>query len=492
MADQEEILRYRVESEDARRKIEELGEGSKRSFDDASNSVEGASKSVEHFDDTAKSAVTGILGQLNPALGSLGNLAVDVVQGITRMSGALVGVIAVGAGISGLISLMRHFSDATREAAERLREMRRERLQQVGEGLGFEEQVRGGLREAGILGGSFESAQNVSRTVRELGVGVDVATFMETARRVQPDLTGEQLRTLGGAFLLRGQQDHFTRDQDANRQLIERMLQTDPGRVAEALAIDAQERGDQARAAVPPAEAFDPIGRERASIIEQIASREGLNAADVQRVRDALARGEVTAEGLRTAFSEDISWLEISTQGRQARSRLGGREGARRRLEGFGVGREVLRILEERYGELPDDLPAAEYEEARDLAGFLGAIGPDFPEGGTRNVRDLVRLTLEAWSRLRRSDVGDVRRPPMTIDIPAESGGAAPVRGEPEQIFNPGGAPASQPATSQVIHDNRSVHYGTVYMSGRHPQELTTRSLAEVVPGGSGFRRSPS
>lgn len=406
-----------------------------------------AAKSVNQFDDSAKTAVTGILGAFNPALASLGNIAVDVVKGFSAMSGALLGTIAAGAGIAGLITLVQQFAESTRQAAERLRELRRVRLEQRGEGLSFEESVRGSLREAGVLGGSFESAQRVADLVRALGVGQDVATFIETARRVQPGLGEQQLRTIGGAFLLRGQQDRFTRDQAENRRLIERLLRTDPERVAEALAIDAQERGDAARQQVPPAEAFDRPGRSLDTVIAQIAAREGLNEQDAQRLRDLLAGDRITPDVIRRVFRDRISPGEVFLQGDLPRALSGSQFELRRsRLaQADPLTQLVLQILEAEQGELPERLTRGQRNEAVDLAVLIDAIRGEFPEGGTRDVQELIRLAAEGRRRQRRSQSGATSRAPLIIDQPEEEEPSAPAGPQADQAVDPEALEAGEP-----------------------------------------------
>jgi len=82
----------------------------------AAPAVKKTAQATNQFDDSAKTALTGILGQFNPMLASLGNIAVDVAKGIGKMTFALGGMLAIGVVISGLVALFRKMKEAAQAA----------------------------------------------------------------------------------------------------------------------------------------------------------------------------------------------------------------------------------------------------------------------------------------------------------------------------------------------------------------------------------------
>jgi len=84
----------------------------------AKPAIKGTAKAVNQFDDSAKTALTGILGQFNPMLASLGNIAVDVAKGVTKISRALIGMLGIGAAVAGGVILFQKFREGIRRTIE--------------------------------------------------------------------------------------------------------------------------------------------------------------------------------------------------------------------------------------------------------------------------------------------------------------------------------------------------------------------------------------
>ena len=69
---------------------------------------------------SAKTAITGILGQFNPALASMANIGVDIAKGIKNVSGALLGMIGLGAGIAIIVAIFQKIAEKAATAEQRL------------------------------------------------------------------------------------------------------------------------------------------------------------------------------------------------------------------------------------------------------------------------------------------------------------------------------------------------------------------------------------
>ncbi len=84
----------------------------------AAPAVKKTTQAVNQFDDSAKTAITGILGQFSPALASIGNIAVDVAKGFTKMSRALIGMLGVGVAIGVGVALFQKIRGEIRKTME--------------------------------------------------------------------------------------------------------------------------------------------------------------------------------------------------------------------------------------------------------------------------------------------------------------------------------------------------------------------------------------
>jgi|GEM_PF-3723750 len=87
----------------------------------AAPAIKQTAQATNQFDDSAKTAITGILGQFNPMLASMANIGVDVAKGIKGISGALLGMVGAGAAIAGVIAFfqsIRNEIQKTKKEAE--------------------------------------------------------------------------------------------------------------------------------------------------------------------------------------------------------------------------------------------------------------------------------------------------------------------------------------------------------------------------------------
>jgi len=147
----------------------------------AQPAIKGTAKAVNQFDDSAKTAMTGILGQFNPMLASLGNIAVDVAKGISKMTLALGGMVAAGVAISGLVWLfrtMRAGAQAAEEALEKATKAREKFAQKQQEPA---QRIAADLQQAGAYSvANFEKAYLAYIDIMNEGVEKTKAAALAT------------------------------------------------------------------------------------------------------------------------------------------------------------------------------------------------------------------------------------------------------------------------------------------------------------------------
>ncbi len=209
------------------------------------DATKGATRAQDQYNDSAKTALTGILGRLSPEMAGLANIAVDLAKGIGGVSTALLGMVGAGAAVAGIAAVMEKLAEAARKAKEEFDRLRKARENAIGEARTLREDVAGKLYEAGRPGGAEAGRQRVVDLMKQ-GIPQEAATFGAVAEQVG-GLDPAQTRQAIGAWLAQGKQGQFTQDQAANQKLIGELLQFDRGQAEAVLGARIADVGQEAR-----------------------------------------------------------------------------------------------------------------------------------------------------------------------------------------------------------------------------------------------------
>ena len=134
----------------------------------------------ETGNESAKAALTGILGQFNPALGGLANIAVNVAKGIGGISVSLLATLGTGVAIAGIVKLFENLHEAAQRAEEAIKRVQKARDEFAKEHLGPLEQITADLtRVGGFSRENLRGAWNLA--VAAMGQGVPERAAAERA-----------------------------------------------------------------------------------------------------------------------------------------------------------------------------------------------------------------------------------------------------------------------------------------------------------------------
>lgn len=168
----------------------------------AAKATQDAARANVQFDDSAKTAAAGLLGQLHPALGSLVSLAGDVVKGVGKITTTLVLMTAGAAALWGGVRVFGAISTAAERARQKIRAVIEAQREAAGESLSFQEKIADRLRGAGVEGRASE-ATDIAEELRRRGFRESEAAY-GAAARVRYGLSATETDRLLGAYVATG------------------------------------------------------------------------------------------------------------------------------------------------------------------------------------------------------------------------------------------------------------------------------------------------
>lgn len=259
----------------------------------AAGATRTAAKAQDRFNDSAKTALTGILGRLSPEMASLANIGVDMAKGIGQASVALLGMVGAGAALGGIVWAYRKIAEAAEKAAEAIKREARARLEAARGTSERQADMADTLESmAGLLGIAEKVTRQVDQMQKTRGIERDVASFGLMAQAIG-GLTPEQVDQVMGAWLLTGRQARFEPGKKrANRQVVEQLLKVDEEAAARALAARRKDTGLKEMADAPgKGESLEQ--RIRATALEQLKTEhKGDLSAGEKVALEALAAGK--------------------------------------------------------------------------------------------------------------------------------------------------------------------------------------------------------
>ena len=264
-----------------------------------------AGKAQSAFNDSAKTALTGLLGRLSPEMASLANVAVDVAKGMGQASVALLGMIGAGAALGGIVWAYRKIAEVAEKAAEAIKREAQARLEAARGTTERQADMAETLESmAGLLGIAEEVTEKVDEMQAMRGIPRDVASFGFMAQAIG-GLTPEQVEQVMGAWLVTGRQATLEPGKKkANRRAIEQLLKVDAEAAMRALPakvkdVGLKEMGDAPMVRATPEEriAETAVRRVRGKYLGELTPEELV-------ALEAMAAGQPVPKTVRRSFQQ--------------------------------------------------------------------------------------------------------------------------------------------------------------------------------------------
>lgn len=274
-----------------------------------------AKSQFTQFDDKAKTAARSLLTTVNPAIGGLFGLAVDLAEGLKKVNPVLIAIGAGAAVLSGLTIGLRKAFEASQKLKESLDAVRNSRLQ----ALRDQEQSGRGLRQSIAeelvgVGVSADQTQFVLEDIKQLqdaGVTRNFARSAAVARSA--GLIGEDdaLDFISGIIASGGEVPRFGqgrgRDRSVARRLVARGSQNDARGAALAF-INAT--GEIARAEAPTE---DELALPRSATTELLRFQRARGLSD--DVISTIQKARSIASPLSLPFEQALRSVDVSGTG---------------------------------------------------------------------------------------------------------------------------------------------------------------------------------
>ena len=269
---------------DVKGAVEDVGQADQRhatSKGKVAEKTEGAAKAQDKFNDSARTALTGVLGRLSPEMASLATVAVDVAKGIGQASVALLGMLGAGAALGGMVMAFRKIAAATERAARAAERGVAAARKMREEGASRRREVAEQLRDAGVgASAAGPIARRAAMRQHAEGVPFEVTTQAEIARRLY-GLDDDQVRDIERGMIVADTGGGFGRDRAENQKLLQTLRRAAATEGARAFAEQYRREvklGEQGEAVPPGATQEDPAAVVRKYLVEKlgaISTREG-------------------------------------------------------------------------------------------------------------------------------------------------------------------------------------------------------------------------
>ena len=150
----------------------------------AADASERLGQGMREVDSNAMAFATNLAGRMNPELASMIGLVADGVEGIQRMSGAMIGIVGVGAGLSALGAIFAQIQESASRAAAEIERVQEAQARQLQEGVALRTQVARDLAESGVSASQTQPALSNIEGLTLRGVPLDIARNAAVAAEI--------------------------------------------------------------------------------------------------------------------------------------------------------------------------------------------------------------------------------------------------------------------------------------------------------------------
>ena len=169
-----------------------------------SDETKRAGEEVFDFDRKGEKLLKGTLAQFSPDMANAADMAIDLTEGISKISPALLGVAGAGAAIGVTIMWMNSLAEATRKAAEEQERLNKAQAEAAGRGVDARTSVAESLAKAGVDPSQTADVLQRMQDLGGYGVRRDVAQKAAISEALASGVNGAPLSDADRDALLAG------------------------------------------------------------------------------------------------------------------------------------------------------------------------------------------------------------------------------------------------------------------------------------------------